>query len=199
MIPQKFQKHIDEYKKIKAPETLHDRVIASSGAAVKRPRIPLPQLLAAAASLAAALVIVTVGVFTLRKGDTELRAYVAYDGQPVETAVAINMNDAADIRFFDIGTSVSGGIKLDVHITDTATVTVSDGTVTLVDENGIATDTGSSLTLPHNRDSYTVHWLADFYKATESEPFSLILEDAHCSVTYTLNISDSTLTLTPNN
>ena len=193
------KKYIDAYKSIKAPETLHDRVTASSksfdGSGAKRTRTT-PRLIAAAASLAASLVIVTVAVFALRTGGGDIGAYIAYNGQPVETSAAINMNGISNIKSFDIGTPDLGGIELEVHITETTTVSVSDGAVTLVDENGIAADMGGLLTLSDAKDQYIVHWQADFYKANGSEPFSLVLTNSHGSVTYTLTDSDGELTLT---
>lgn len=188
MIPDKY---IDAYKSIKAPETLHDRVTASAAHAARRTRI-LPRLLTAAASL----VIVVAAVIAMRTGFSGTGAYVTYNGQPVDAPLAISVNETSEIKFFGIGLPSPAGIKLDVHITDTTTVTVSNGIVTLVDENGIPTDTGDTLTLSGDRDSYVVHWQADFYKASESDPFSLILADAHGSVTYTLTDSEGELTLT---
>ena len=196
------KKYIDAYKSIKAPETLHDRIIASSASSdasgTRRTR-SLPRPVIAAASLAASLAIVAVAVIALRAGGGDTGAYIAYNGQAVETSAAINMSDTLNIKSFDIGMSASGGIRFEAHITETTTVTVSDGTVTLVDENGIATDMGDLLTLSGDKDSYIVHWQADFYKASASEPFSLVLADSHGSVTYTLKDSDGELTLTKSN
>lgn len=188
MIPKEY---IDAYKSIKAPDTLRDRVSASAGSAVKRRRI-LPRLIAAAASFAVIFAAVTV----LRQKSTDTLAYVAYNGLPVEASTEIDLNETSSIKHFGLGSSDSGGIRLEVHITDTTTVTVSDGAVALADENG--SPTAHLLTLPDDRDTYIVSWLADFYKATESEPFSLVLEDSHGSVTYKLTASSSALILTKN-
>ncbi|MCH5205171.1 MAG: hypothetical protein J1F03_10500 [Oscillospiraceae bacterium] len=191
MIPKKY---IDAYKSIKAPETLHDRVTASSASPAKRTRV-LPRLITAAA---ASLVIAAAAVIALRPGGTDTGAFIAYNGQPVETSAAITMNEAYSIKSFGIGISDYGGIKLEVYINGTATVSVSSGTVTLVDENGVATDIGSVLTLLDDKKPHTVYWQADFYKASESAPFSLVIADAHGSVAYTLTDSNGELTLTKN-
>ena len=188
MIPDKY---IDAYKSIKAPETLHDRVTASAASTARRTRI-LPRLLTAAASLG----IVTAAVIALRTGGVGTNAYIAYNGQPVDASVAISMSETSDIKFFGIGMSAPRGIRLEVHITDTTNVTVSDGSVTLVDENGTPTDTGDTLTLSGNTDPGIVYWQADFYKVINGVPFSLTLSDAHGSVTYTLTDSGGELTLT---
>ena len=187
MIPGKY---IDAYKSIKAPETLHDRVTASAGFTARRTRI-LPRILTAAASL----VIVTVAIIALRAGFTDTGAYVAYNGQPVDAAVAISMNETSDILNFGIGVSSPGGIRLEVHSKDTTTVSVSDGIVILVDENGKSTDKGSVLTLSDDTESHIVYWKADFYEV-RSNPFKLILEDEQGAVTYTLTDSDGELILT---
>ena len=188
MIPDKY---IDAYKSIKAPETLHDRVTASSAFTARRVRI-LPRLLTAAASL----VIIVAAVIALRTGITDTGAYVVYNGQPVDASVAISMNETSDILNFGIGMSSPGGIRLEVHSKDTTTVTVSDGSVTLVDGNGTPTKTRKSLTLSDDTGVYIVHWQADFYKVSESNPFSLVLEDSHGTVTYTLTGLGGELTLT---
>lgn len=194
MIPKEY---IDAYQNIKAPETLHDRVTASSASPAKRTRI-LPRLIAAGASLAASFAIIAVAVISLRAGNSDTGAYIAYNGQPVETSAAITMNEVYNIKTLDIGMSDYGGIRLEAHITDTTTVSVSNGTLTLVDENGTATDSGSLLTLSDDKDSHTVYWQADFYEVIEGDPFSLVIADSRGSVTYTLTDSNGELTLTKN-
>lgn len=191
MIP---KKHIDAYKSIKAPETLHDRVTASADSAAGRTR-KFPRLLTAAASIAASIAIVTVAVIVLRTGSVDTDAYLAYNGQPVESSVAITINHTSSIKPLEIGMPNSGGIKLEVHTAGKTTVTVSDGSVTLVDKNGTATDTGDLLTISDNR-NHIIHWQADFYKVSESEPFTLVIANAHGSVTYTLNCYDGEFMLT---
>ena len=192
MIPEKY---INAYKRIKAPETLHDRVTAFSVSAARSPR-KQPRRLFAAISLAASFVLVTVAWIALRTGRTDTDAYITYNGNPVDTSAAIDINPTAAISPLGIGKSVIGGIPLEVHITETTTVSVSDGSITCVDENGMAADSGSLLTLSGDKDTHTVHWLADFYMASENEPFSLVLTDTHGSVTYTLTDSEGALTLT---
>ena len=187
MMPDKY---IDAYKSIKAPETLHDRVTASAAHTARRTRI-MPRLLTAAASL----VIVIAAVIALRMGGAGTDAYIAYNGQRVDAPVAISMNEISDIKIFGIGGFTPGGIRLEVHVTDATTVTVSDGVVTLVDEDGKPIKTGDILTLSGDGDSYIVHWQADFYKAS-AEPLSLILEDPHGTAAYTLTDSEGKLTLT---
>ncbi|MCH5195643.1 MAG: hypothetical protein J1F28_02945 [Oscillospiraceae bacterium] len=194
MIPEKY---IDAYRSIKAPETLHDRVTASSASPVRRTRALL-KLIAAGASLAASFAVITVAVIAFNMSRSDIGAYIAYNGQPVETSVAITMNEVSQIKAFGIGMSDYGGIRLEVHTTGTATVTVSSGTLTLVDEYGTATDSGSLLTLSDDKDSHTVYWQADFYEVIEGEPFSLVIAEEHGSVTYTLTDSNGELTLTKN-
>lgn len=201
MIPKKY---IDAYKSIKAPETLHDRVTASSASRAERTRTK-PRLFTSAASIAAtiaasaaSIAIIIVAVIALRTGGADTNAYVAYNGQPVENSVAITIDQISIIKPFEIGISNGGGIKLDVYVTDTTTVTVSTGTVILVDENGISTDSVNLLTLSDDKNPHTVYWKADFYKVSENDDFSLVIADAHGSVTYTLTNSNGELTLTKN-
>lgn len=194
MIPEKY---IDAYRSIKAPETLHDRVAASSAPPVERARA-LPKLIAAVASLAASFAVIAVAVISLRTGSADIGAYIAYNGQPVETSAAITMNEVSQIKAFGIGVSDYGGIRLEVHTDGTATVTVSSGILTLVDENGTATDTDSLLTLSDDKNPHIMYWQADFYEAGDNEPFSLVIAEEHGSVTYTLTDSNGELTLTKN-
>ena len=151
----------------------------------------LPKLLPAAA----VLVLVTVLVIVWRVGGGNTDAYIVYNGQPVDSSVRISASESSPIKLLVPGAPVQDGIKLEVHAGDTTTVTVTSGIVTLVDENGAPTDTGDVVHISGESDLYTVYWKADFYLASEENPFLLTLEDAHGSVTYTLTGSDGELTL----
>lgn len=194
MIPKKY---IDAYKSIKAPETLHDRVAASSASTVRRTR-KMPRLLTAAASLAASIAIITVAVIVLHTGGADVGTYIAYNGQPVEASVAVTINKTSSIKPFEIGALYNGGLKLEVHAAEKTTVTVSNGTLVLVDKNDTPIHTGSLLTLSDDAEPYTVHWSADFYEVSENEPFSLVISNAHGSVTYTLTNLNGELMLSKN-
>ena len=191
MIPKEY---IDAYKSIKAPQTLHDRVTASSASPVRRTRI-LPRLIAAGASLAASFAVITVAVIAFNMSRSDIGAFVAYNGQPVEAPVALTMNEASAISFYGMGRSENGGIRLEVHTDGEAVLSVSNGAVTLVDENGGSACTGSLLTLPNEGKIHIVYWQADFYEINEGTPFSLVIENAHGSVTYTLTDSNGELML----
>ena len=188
----KFNKYIDAYKGIKAPETLRDRVKASAAHdSQTRRRRMLSRLLPAAAMF----VLVTAIVIAWRAGAGDTAAYIIYNGQSVDSSVLISVSNTFSTTLLVPGIQTPGGIKLEVHITEATTVTVTNGIVTLVDENGTPTDTGELVRISGGPDLYTIYWKADFYMANEEDPFLLTLEDSHGSVTYNLTGSDGDLTL----
>lgn len=207
----KFEKFIDEYKEIKAPDALKDRIYASAASKPRRIRV-MPRILVAAAVfvlVVSAAVLWEVGPF--RSGTSGTGAYIAYSGVPVDDPVAVSVRSAAD--FSMIGPS-SGGILLEVHVTGETTVSVSDGAVFLAGQNNAPTFTGDpvvisgeidpgtaptyaedQIVISGEEDLYTLYWRADFQNAGGDTPFVLTLQDAHGSVTYTLTSTDGQITL----
>ena len=187
----KLNDYIDVYKEIKAPETLHDRVIKSAQSSVPiRNSRNKSWLLAAAA----AFVVVTAAMLFWQFGRVGQGAYVIYEGQRIEASTEVTVQ-AKSTALIGLGDQVPSGIELDVHVNDTATLSVTDGIVIPVDKNGSPFDKGEVVRLPKGQDIYTVYWKANFSEASEESPFLLTITDSKGKVVYVLIRSDEELTL----
>lgn len=187
----KLNDYIDVYKEIKAPEMLHDRVLKSAQSSVQIRTSRNKSWLLAAAAL---FVVITASVMFWQFGRVGDGAYLVYDGQRIEalTEVPVQAKTTALIGF---GDQIPSGIELDVHVNDTATLSVTDGIVIPVDENGSPFDKGEVVRLPKGQDIYTVYWKANFSEASEESPFLLTITDSKGKVVYVLIRSDEKLTL----
>lgn len=208
----KFEKFIDEYKGIKAPETLKERISASAQKNPRHTRVTV-RVLAAAAMLV--LVFTAAIVWKSAPFHPEspgAGAYIAYNGQSVDDPVAVSVDNPSDINY--LTALYHGGIMLDVHVTGGTSVSVSSGTLVHVDAGAVPTFTGNlvaisgeagigdaptytedRIVLSGEKALYTLYWQADFSKASVNSPFVLTLQDAQGSVSYSLIGSDGQITL----